>query len=747
MAFCTRSERKMDYFKNDSSNPGPGQYFQQVEKKVIKKRIHPPFHISALRNTFLPKEDIPGPGSYDLIDKSIINEDSKLNINNINQNEKEKIKYNSKLNNYEKKYNNNLSTTNLKNISGIDYNNTSRMAEVSTIPYNNNSSINQKNMSIKNNSKFIQEYNYANYSNIKNSSSSSKLGFFSQSLRFDDNNSSLKIDEPGPGTYETIDFTNNIIIKNNKKKYKSQHKLMKASLKGETGSLNRVISIPSKVMNGYIYIDNKNKNMDNNNLKFKKGNINKECKINIDRNSQFIPKTSTNEFVGPGSYDIFIKEKGNSVLQWSKGFNIKDLNLKRELFKKKQVFDEMKKYGETNNSFNKIKKISLLSLIKKNPIVKYKKILNDINNKKPDYSINKKLNSYYCRDSFIQDKSDIPGPGYYSKNLINYEADELYGKKNEKIDKKLIKSSFRKSFFGEEMKSEANFGSNCSRFLTKSKSMEDLGPATYFKQSNKFEPNKKPDIFNHLKKPGYLLNVKENQNLKDKQIKGEEKLDNNLSRTNSMFLNKTLSDYPGPGSYEISQTFILPSFSRFQMMNSEVERFPEKEEDTPGPGSYLNKENFEIEKFEEQLKKMSSNYEEDLEKLHRIEKIKEINRRRNDFPGVGSYNPGLIETINYKLKSKLNPNQSYQSPFLISSGRFKIEKISSISPTIYDPYKFEKDQKKLKYIMFGKAKRFAENINNENMKGAWHLAGPGSYDLTKDNWNKKTFNVLFSGTQ
>ena len=91
------------------------------------------------------------------------------------------------------------------------------------------------------------------------------------------------------------------------------------------------------------------------------------------------------------------------------------------------------------------------------------------------------------------------------------------------------------------------------------------------------------------------------------------------------------------------------------MMNSQVERFPQKEEDTPGPGSYLKKEIIETEKIEEQLKKMSSNYEDDLEKLHRIEKIKEINRRRNDFPGVGTYNPGLIETINYKMnKTKKN---------------------------------------------------------------------------------------------
>ena len=29
----------MDYFQKDSSNPGPGQYFQQVEKNVIKKNL------------------------------------------------------------------------------------------------------------------------------------------------------------------------------------------------------------------------------------------------------------------------------------------------------------------------------------------------------------------------------------------------------------------------------------------------------------------------------------------------------------------------------------------------------------------------------------------------------------------------------------------------------------------------------------------------------------------------------------
>ena len=44
------------------------------------------------------------------------------------------------------------------------------------------------------------------------------------------------------------------------------------------------------------------------------------------------------------------------------------------------------------------------------------------------------------------------------------------------------------------------------------------------------------------------------------------------------------------------------------------------------------------------------------------------------------------------------------------------------------------------------SKRFLSNLNDENMKGVWHMAGPGSYDVD-NSWNKKTYNVLFSGNQ
>ena len=50
-------------------------------------------------------------------------------------------------------------------------------------------------------------------------------------------------------------------------------------------------------------------------------NINKEYEIIFDKNIKFGKKVPTSEYVGPGSFHFYIKEKGNSVLEWSKGLN------------------------------------------------------------------------------------------------------------------------------------------------------------------------------------------------------------------------------------------------------------------------------------------------------------------------------------------------------------------------------------------------------------------------------------------
>ena len=790
----------MDYFKKDISNPGPGQYFLQIEKQNIKKRIYPPFYTSGKRSSFIKKEEIPGPGSYDLIDKSFTNKDTSFTINhnnNNNQKEEEKIKTNMKNSNKEKSFNN-ISTINIHNRSNIEYNtfnnSSSFIAEGSTLPLNNNSYLNTKIQNSKNitNSNSILLYNNSDNINITNNNSTkSKLGFLSQAIRFNDKDSIIKANDPGPGTYEAIDYTNNLVLKNQERKNKSGHKLMKASFKIEAGSLNRIVSIPSKIMNGYTYEKDKNLNKEQDKNKKNKidksftiidkkrekenfsnmGNINKEYSLIIDKNTEFGKNMPTCEYVGPGSYDIYIKQKGTGVVEWSKGFNIKDINKKKELLKTQKVFDEMKKYGDSINNFNN-KKINILSLCKTNSshflIGKYKKGLNDIN-KRMLGNINKaNLNTiYYCRDSFIQDKSEIPGPGYYSKELINKEKDTLYYKEREKEkieekkmnNKKLSMASYRKMQFGEEIKLEGKFGSNCDRFLVKNKSMGDLGPTTYFIEKNKFEPNPKPEILKHLKS-GKLVNSFEKRdslynyaekdassNIDNKELenKKKEKI-KNLSKTNTTFFNQSMHDNPGPGEYELSHSFIIPSYSQVQMMNSQVERFPDIGENTPGPGAYLSRQKLENEKIEEKLKKIISHTHYDpqnLEKLKRIEEIKESNRKRNDFPGAGAYNPGFLDTINYKVRAKINPRQSYQSPFLLSSERFKFHKDDKVSPANYNPYKYDKEQKNLQYMAFGKSKRFGDH-DYDNMKGIWHLAGPGSYDVNKDSWNKKTYNALFS---
>ena len=79
-------------------------------------------------------------------------------------------------------------------------------------------------------------------------------------------------------------------------------------------------------------------------------------------------------------------------MQWSRGFNINEINNKKELLKTQQVFNEIKKFGDKIN--NKDKKLNLLNLCRTNSshflVGKYKKGLNDINIKKLENTINKK---------------------------------------------------------------------------------------------------------------------------------------------------------------------------------------------------------------------------------------------------------------------------------------------------------------------------------------------------------------------
>ena len=650
MAFCVRSERNMDYIKTNKNSIGPGHYFKSTYKNYIKKKIHPPFEISARKGICYKIKDTPGPGSYDLIDnKSYNNKDSTyISTNNLNK-EKE------------------------KNISTIHNNNYSSIILSSCIDNysSKNLDISKYNRHKKSNSMYQKSEDTVNYIGIINNYSIDKIGLLSKDVQFNDNIHLSNNTNSNNKTNEIIEYDYGLYIKN---PTKSKSKLLNIPLKIETGSLQRIISIPSKDMNGYSVGENKSLNL-------------------------LIDKTNSNEYIGPGRYDIKLTRKPKGILEWSKCLNMKEIKNRTDNKKKKETLDELKKRGD------EIKKIKLNGH-KNSKLIKthvmggnQQKGLNDLNTKLFANNINKKTNifNYYIdsRNNFDKEKIEIPGPGYYTSNLFKE-------KKENKKNKLHI--------FG-------GFGSSSNRFLTKNKSMQDIGPSTYFIEKNKFEKGK-TNIFSRLKK----------QRLIDETSK--------LNKTRNNL--KKIANFPGPGTYYISHSFINKSFNSNEIMDHNNERFKSKIDDTPGPGTY-NFVNNDI-KYLKKIKKLGkiinkSNREEEKRKMQRKKKINK--GKKEDAPGVGTYNINEVNSIDYKIKMKYNQKLSYHSPFLMSSGRFDFQDKKMDLP-MYD-VKYIKDN--LKYMAFSKAERF----NNINKNNSAYLIGPGSYNLNKDEqWMKKTFNKLFS---
>ena len=193
---------------------------------------------------------------------------------------------------------------------------------------------------------------------------------------------------------------------------------------------------------------------------------------------------------------------------------------------------------------------------------------------------------------------------------------------------------------------------------------------------------------------------------------------------------------PGPGDYELSHKFIIPSFSSTQMMTSKTQRFSNlTNNETPGPGTYYTTKNKKIIIKNLAYKKSKM----DAVKEQKIKKIIAKNKKKNEIPGVGYYNLDKRNSLIYKINSKFNERQTYNSPFLMSSSRFNHKKILyNLSSADYEPYKFENIQKNNQYMIFNKAERF-NKLNKINI-------GPGSYEINTE-WNKKSYNKLFSGNE
>ena len=192
MAFCIRSERKMEFQEKKPSIPGPGQYVKITPKSRINNmRCYPPFHSSSQRVSFLKFNNVPGPGSYYLDSNNStsveqINAQKKKNTNEDEENQIQDLiitNYNSN----DKNTNNSLMT----NIIGFN----SSLTNASK--YNSISSKKQINKNKSSSSKDISTQKSNNYnkkleiffSDLEASLMSpyyqnEKLGFLSQTIRF-----------------------------------------------------------------------------------------------------------------------------------------------------------------------------------------------------------------------------------------------------------------------------------------------------------------------------------------------------------------------------------------------------------------------------------------------------------------------------------------------------------------------------------------------------------------------------------
>ena len=806
MAFCIRSKRKFD-FESKEHIPGPGQYFKISPKLILNnKRKMPPFFISAKRAPFVKSNDIPGPGSYnlDIKNKTYVCQQPNSQIQSTNTTNivKDDNNFNEVITNYYTSEKNNTNISNIWNYSSISkYNNFSTK----------NKSYYSKDKAIQNSKIYkITETFFNNKTN--NNFIGTSIGFLSQTTRFNDNKNDI-LNNIGPGSYyESIMSTNNRIEK------KIKNKIKIGKIFGKSGSSSRVVSIPSKTMNGYIFKkevngnNSFNKNSENNddNLSFssttsknKNNTINKISLVNLKNNSKpnenkdinnednkiindkyqllinekkfgNTTTTATSEFVGPGTYDVSIIEKKNKCINWSKGFNSERNDKKNNIIEKVKLFEEeMKKncnelhiHGKFQNKLYKLRPNNNKILL----LYSLRKIKNNIlKNKLPDST----------RSSFIPDKTEIPGPGYYDKEIMPLNNNKKISPKNSSnnLNNKLLKTpklNYIKYQFNKN-KIESGFGSQCERPINKSKSLEDLSPFSYFKEKNKYDPGKKNTLYKNiiLGKTEMSHTLRRNFDFyspnNNDEINFDTNLDNNTSTqkgnqssNNSAEIEKFLfknfdnydlfskinniplidldryrlsDDNPGPGDYELSHKFIIPSFSHGNTIQNKTERFKEDLiNENPGPGSYQISQNFE-KKILNNKKICYKKTKSDLIKEEKIKKAIEKNKKSNEIPGVGYYNLDKKNSLEYKVHLKYNQKQGYNSPFLISSSRFKRQKnLNEISSADYDPYKFEKIQKNNQFMVFNKAERF--NKDN-NLK-----VGPGSYDLNPE-WNKKSYNKLF----
>ena len=572
-------------------------------------------------------------------------------------------------------------------------------------------------------------------------------GFLSSERRFnstDLKNISNEIVSPGPGSYDLrLEFIPN--NKNENKFLKEKYAPNKGKIYTLPGSLEQKISsIPDKTKGKFKIIKGILTEIKNND------------KENDIKNS-----------LGPGTYNLFQKWEKNGVI-WSKGYKkeekskINESKIQKELEQNSTMFNT-ENYSEKMHNFNtstissnfinsnsKSKntssQLTKTMNINTNNISNYRNIningwntsttlnyknnssvLNQINslNSKPQteglirnkifHNFLKKKEEHHTETLFKQNFNnnlilDIeyptpPGPGFYNQNIIPKHTNFA--------------------------STSQNFGSNSPKYKNYKTENEILGPGTYFKERNKYEPKFKTIL--HIKLP----EKKETKKEKSVYI--------------SNLIKKNKEKHPGPGEYNLEGELIKKIISNNTSFGSSVERFHGKEIKTKNDS---NKNNIKVYinqfKNEENIKHFHRNKK--IKYLKKLEKIKKKEKQRRQeyvnkpIPSVGTYSPEITKSIYYNVYSKLNPYRNTVAPFNMVNTRFnqiknpRLEKKETPGPCDYEvlPAFNALNDDKRKYNIFGQNEQRQSRIKNT------FVPGVGMYNLDKPNkWNIKSYNVLF----
>ena len=521
------------------------------------------------------------------------------------------------------------------------------------------------------------------------------MNFMANSPRFINENKG-KESNPGPGSYNLNGRT---LFQ---KKLYNRPNSNKLNYTYRYNSINSVSSIPSKNHN-YGYLENEEGEL-----------IQAIIPVSEDYFSG-----EKNNCIGPGRYYVQFHEN-NPIVKWDKMSSrlletVKDKKNEKDPKKSKNesvysVNSDLSKV-DTDISFARERenKFEYKKFTTKNLMDKYKK----------------NLNASIANVHSLKKKEDQEDAFDIEKEL------EFLNSYENRLQKRLYPSyKYNQARYQYKPLDQQFFGSTVDRGITHMPFTERLlypGPGSYFHQT--------------------FRNFEKKKNLK-KNISTFSQ-----SKRDSQLIKKVSSNL-GPGSYNITKIdpYKKKSFNkfgnfscekRFPDLNKDIDKEKTEEDETPEPTKFLIGESWKKKLEKKQNKLVYVNMDKEM-------KNKEFKKQIEKRPDFNYYqNEKMINLIQTKVNSKINPYSSKHNPFLSGLGRFKLENEqelrANVGPGRYDLAKnIGKD--------FSKSTVIAPfNSNQEKNKGYGsytygliNSVSPQEYQQDSYfDWNKKSFNIMF----